>query len=415
MNRCSYDIAIVGGGASGLCAAAYLKKYRKNLKIALIDKETRVGKRILATGNGKCNLTNMELSAKNYRGTGVKYINELLCEYNPKKLREEFSSFGLLTREDSCGRVYPYSGQASSVLDILRNYTENCEIVDTKITAIKKDGKLFILIGKNIEISTKKVILACGGKVQPNLGADGSGYALAKNLGHTIINQVPSLAPIVVKDKNLPSLKGIRTQCDVTLVCKDEKIITENGELQFTDNALSGICIFQLSPYVNKYLTLGSKDMYISVNLMPEYNRKEIIDVLTKKIKINSDCTLENLFTGIINKRIGTAILKMLNIIPLSQKCSTLNKSQIESIANTIQNMKFYPSQISDINKAQVTCGGVCCDEIDFSTMESKSVKGLYLAGEMTDIDGDCGGYNLHYAFSTGLRCAKSCIKELIK
>lgn len=415
MNRSSYDIAIVGGGASGLCAAAYLKKYSKKLKIAVIDKETRVGKRLLATGNGKCNLTNMNLSAKNYRGTGVKYIDELLCEYTPKKLRDEFNSFGLLTREDSCGRVYPYSGQASSVLDILRNYTDDCEIIDTKITTIKKDGKFFRLTSKNTEISAKKVILACGGKVQPNLGADGSGYALAKSFGHTIINQVPSLAPVVVKDKNLPSLKGIRTQCDVTLVCKGENIITEKGELQFADNALSGICIFQLSPYVNKYLTLGEKDMYISVNLMPEYSRKEIVDIITKKNKINSDCTLENLFTGIINKRIGTVILKMLRITPLSEKCNTLSESQIESIADTISNIKFYPSQISDINKAQVTCGGVCCDEINFSTMESKLVKGLYLAGEMTDIDGDCGGYNLHYAFSTGLRCAKSCIKELIK
>ncbi len=405
----------MGGGASGLIAAAYIQNNAHNTSYVILEKEPRVGKRLLSTGNGRCNLTNSNISQHNYRGTGSKYIADIISKYNTNFIIKQLNTLGLLTREDQSGRVYPYCEQASSVLDVLRKYTFEHELTEFEVVNIEKQNNLFAVKSKNEQIKAKKIIIACGGFVSPKLGANGSGYDIAKALGHKIISPLPSLAPVPVNSKILSSLKGIRSICNVTLYHNGQAIKSENGEIQFADGALSGICIFQLSPYVNRLLSKKEKNIYISVNFMPEFNREQIINLIKDKITIDPKQTLENFFVGILNKRIGQAVFKTADILPLSRQCGELSQVEIKKLSKTICDMRFTPSSISDKNKAQVSIGGIDCNEIDMSTMQSKKIKGLYFAGEITDVDGDCGGYNLHYAFSTGLIAAKNSIKDLNK
>ncbi|MCR5636777.1 MAG: aminoacetone oxidase family FAD-binding enzyme [Clostridiales bacterium] len=414
MDKKIFDVAIVGGGASGLCAAAYISKYGKGVSFVVIEKENRVGKRILSTGNGRCNMTNEHLSADNYRTDDCLLINKLLERYGTKKLEDEFYSFGLLTKADSAGRVYPYSEQASAVLDVLRKYSSGNELVEKKAMSVKKNGSAFAVeCSDGSVINAKRIILACGGCVSTKLGADGSGYKIVSKLGHTVTKCLPSLAPVFVNSPYLTSLKGIRAHCRVSLYKGNKLIKSEDGELQFADNALSGICVFQLSPYVNEMLSKGDKDITISVDLMPEYTKEQIKNILKSKISLCENSTLDELFTGVLNKRIGQALLKSSNTLPFSREIGTLSESEISKIAKTVKSFCFIPSKISDKEKAQVTHGGVTCGEIDPNTMESRLQKGVYIVGELLNTDGDCGGYNLHFAFSSGFLAAKSCLISL--
>ncbi len=414
MDKKIFDVAIIGGGASGLCAAAYISKYGKGVSFVVIEKEPRVGKRILSTGNGRCNMTNENLSANNYRTDNGLLINKLLEQYGTKELEDEFFSLGLLTKADSAGRVYPYSEQASAVLDVLRKYSSGNELVEKKAVSVKKNGATFTVeCSDGSVINAKKIILACGGCVSTKLGADGSGYKIASKLGHSVTKCLPSLAPVFVSSPYLPSLKGIRAHCSVSLYKGNKLIKSEDGELQFADNALSGICVFQLSPYVNTMLSKGDKDVTISVDLMPEYAKEQIENILKSKICLCCNSTLDELFTGILNKRIGQALLKYTDILPLSRETGTLSEAEISKIADAVKKFCFKPSKISDKEKAQVTHGGVSCGEIDPVTMESRLQKGVYIVGELLNADGDCGGYNLHFAFSSGFLAAKSCLNSL--
>ena len=320
MDKRIFDVAIIGGGASGLCAAAYISKYGRGISFAVIEKESRVGKRILSTGNGRCNMTNEHLSAANYRTDSNKLIDTLLAKYGTKELEDEFYSLGLLTKADSAGRVYPYSEQASSVLDVLRKYSSGNELVDKRAISVKKNGPAFAIeCSDGSVINAKRIILACGGCVSTKLGADGSGYKIAAMLGHSVTKCLPSLAPVPVKSPYLPSLKGIRTHCQVSLYKGDKLIKSEDGELQFADSALSGICVFQLSPYVNTMLSNGERDVIISVDLMPEYTKEQVENILKNKLHLCGNSTLEELFTGVINKRIGQVLLKYTDVLPLSR------------------------------------------------------------------------------------------------
>lgn len=400
-----YDIIVIGGGASGLFFTALVADKYKNLKIAVIEKNQRVGKKLLVTGNGRCNLTNVFASKDNYHGSFKPFIGDVLSACPPQKVLEIFHRLGLITRADDYGRVYPKSNQASSVLDVLRYNCENENVdfyCDDKVIKAEKQKGIFTVTTDNKTFTADKLIFATGGAAAPKAGGDKSGYQLLRELGHTINKLSPALCPVCVKSEHLKSLKGVRAQGEVILLENGKKIAAEEGEIQFTETALSGICVFNLSQYIEK-----DKNYSLRVKLLHEYDFKSIFEILLNNRNIYAIFDSENLFTGIFHKRLAQILLKSAGI-SLGKKVRDISDKELKSIAGLINNFDFEVSGLSDFSNAQVTKGGVKGDEIDPKTFESKKTKGLYVIGEALDCNGDCGGYNLQFAFATGYLAARN-------
>ena len=406
-----YDIIIVGGGAAGLVAAVCCaKKLGRKIKIAVIEKEFKLGKKLLATGNGKCNMTNNNMSFEYYNKESREFVKNIISKYSTDKITAFWNSIGLLCKADSFGRVYPYSGQASAVLDILMLNLEyyNVDIFcETDITSITHENNGYKLISYRKTFTAQKVILATGGKVQPSLGSNGASYKFAADLSLKCTDVFPSLAPIPCNDKFLPLMKGVRTAAIVSLKADGKILHTEQGELQLNEKNISGICIFQLSRYVNEYYELntinGTKYNRVSIiaDLMPDYTLDETENLLKKRRKQMPTLKTEELMTGIINKKIGLYLAKKLNI-DLDTELYNLSDDDIEAFARWVKECEFVPSGMSGINSAQVTAGGIMLSEID-KTMQSVKYNNLYIIGEALNVDGMCGGYNLHWAFASGI------------
>lgn len=394
------DVIIIGGGASGLMCAISAKQKNKNISVAIIEKNDRVGKKLLSTGNGRCNLTNKNITANNYCGSFKSQLKNILREYTPEYLLDTFNKLGLFTFCDNEGRYYPISKQASSVLDVLRFACERLGVeifCKENIKSIKKSNNKFIVKTENNNFISEKLVIANGSKASPKLGGNSSCADYLKNFGHSFVPFSPALCPVKVKSDILKSLKGIRATAKTSLFDKNNNFVkSEIGEIQFTDSALSGICVFNLSLYTKK-------DYRISVNLLPDNSLNKVIEIIERNKKLFSNNEIDNLFTGIFQKRITQAILKMSNIKDFSKLCKDLSNSEIKTVANTVKNMFFTVIENSPFEQAQVALGGVKGKEIDEKTMQSKLVKNLYICGEAIDICGDCGGYNLHFAFASGI------------
>ena len=402
MNK-HFDVAVIGGGAAGLFFTAIAADTRKNIKIAVIEKNQRVGKKLLSTGNGRCNLTNLYTSESDYHGSFKPFINNVLATCSVQKLLELFGRMGLITKADDFGRVYPKSNQASSVLDVLRFNCEKTNVdffCENKVLKLAKEKDIFRIITDKETFTADKVVFSTGGAAAPKVGGDSSGYELLKTLGHTIIKPSPALCPIGVKSEFLKSLKGIRVQGEISLMGENKTISSETGEIQFTENTLSGICVFNLSQYIEK-----DKDYILKVKLMPEADFGEILNILKNNQRVFSNLDAENIMTGIFHKRIAHALVKSAKI-SFDKKVKDLSERELKTLVRLINNFEFKVSGITDFNNAQVTKGGVKADEINPDTMESKKTKGLYIIGEALDCNGDCGGYNLHFAFATGYMAA---------
>lgn len=275
-------------------------------------------------------------------------------------------------------------------------------ITECDVTLIKKKDKLFS-VKTNVGIfECKKVILCCGGKASPSCGGYGGGLDLCRNLGHKIISVSPALCPVEVT-KNIKDLKGVRSAGKVTLLDDGKEIISEIGEIQFAEKSLSGICVFNLSSHINV-----CKKPVIKISLINDYSQKEICNMLLEHKNIFKDESVQTLLSGIFNFKLSNALLKECKISPLSRKCSSLTDEEIKKLAFTINKWCFECRKVSDFSKAQVMAGGVYGKEINNKTMESKIVKGLYICGELIDINGDCGGYNLHFAFASGIIAGES-------
>ena len=374
-----------------------------NLKILVIEKNQRVGKKLMVTGNGRCNLTNIYTNESNFHGSFAPLTDKILSLCPPQKVLDLFLGMGLVTKTDDFGRVYPKSNQASTVLDVLRF---NCEkenvefLCENKVSDIIKSKDIFKITTDKADITADRVVLASGGAAAPKAGGDKSGYDLLKKLGHNIHKPSPALCPVNVKSDYIKSLKGIRVQGKVSLMTEGKETYTEEGEIQFTETSLSGICVFDLSQYVDKRYK-----QVLKINLMPEMNFNEIILLLKNNRNIFGKLEADNLMTGIFHKRISQAILKVAGI-KLSKNVSEINDKEIKSIAAAISGFEFEVSGVGDFSNAQVTKGGVDGNEINPHTMESTKTKGLYIIGEVIDCNGDCGGYNLQFAFATGYLAA---------
>jgi hypothetical protein len=391
-------VAIIGGGAAGLAAAIAAAENGNN--VTVFERNDRVGRKILATGNGRCNMTNVNAQMSNYHGQNPKFVMGAMSRFWVDETLDFFNNLGIWHKVEDEGKVYPYSDQASAVLDVLRMKIEELGVdVKTKseVQAVskKKNGFEIKLYGGE-KFAFDAVIVAAGGKAAPDLGSNGSGYEILKGFGHKITDLRPSLVQIKTEPDVVKKLKGIKIQGEVNL-----DGIKEKGEILFTDYGLSGPPIFSVSSRLSEQKT-------IELDIMPEYSENELYMMLLERMYRMPKVTLENFFVGVLNKRVGQALLKYLKIEPLSRYAVTLKDADVKKIAHTMKSWSFKIVGTMSWNNAQVTKGGAVTSEFNPNTMESKLVKNLYAVGEVLDIDGDCGGYNLQWAWSSGILAGRS-------
>ena len=386
------NIAVIGGGASGLFAAISAKN--ENTDVTIYEKEKRVGRKILATGNGRCNMTNTTASYNDYHSLDIKFIYPTIERFWVDQTLDFFENIGILWKEEDDGKVYPYSDTASAVLDVLRQKLEKSGVItecEFGVKKIKKQNNQFIIEDKNGKRKrADRVIIATGGMAGAQLGSDGSGYKILEGFGHKITKLYPSLVQIRTETDTVKKLKGIKVNAKVSVGDKEK-----TGEVLFTDYGISGPPVFWLSSYIE-----GEKE--IALDIMPEYSYTDISDMITKRVNTLGDIPLEDFFVGMLNKRVSQALLKHIGVEPLSRLASSLSRKEIQAISSIIKNFKLQVKGTSTWNNAQVTKGGADVSQFNADTMESKLVKGLYCCGEVLDVDGDCGGYNLQWAWSSG-------------
>lgn len=397
-----YDAVIIGGGASGMMCAISAKNSNPKLNIAIIEKNDRVGKKLLSTGNGRCNLTNINVSPDKYTGSFASDIPVILKKYSASALLDYFKNLGLLTYSDSEGRYYPVSKQASSVLDVLRYNAERLGVeilCSQKIHSVSKKSN-FTIKTADSAINCEKLVICCGSKAAPKLGGSASGIDYMRNFGHNVTPFSPALCPVKVEPGILKSLKGLRASGTAELCENGKTIKKETGEIQFTENALSGICVFNLSLY-------AKENDVIKLDIVNFISKEELYIQLQNNKKLFGNLTAENIFTGILQKRLALAVIKMSGI-NLNKPIKDLSKSELEALAHTAKNMSFKVTEKAGFEQAQCALGGVKGNEIDGKTMMSKIVKNLFVCGEAIDICGECGGYNLHFAFASGIIAGES-------
>ena len=397
----NYDLIIAGGCSSGIAAAINAKRLYPELKIAVLEKNPRPGKKLLATGNGKCNITNLFALDHDYSGKG--FARYAMHRYNPEGIVDFFEGLGLVCYSDSCGRVYPESNTAASVVDSLRFEIERLKVdvvCDIPVTEIKKNDGGFTVNG---EYGCKKIIIATGGKASPSQGSDGSGFELAKKLGHEISKPVPALVPLCGSAEITKTMKGMRVR-DVVLTLKGEKIIKKTqGEILFTDYGLSGIAAMELAAPVQKYIDSVKRNPFTYVDFMPGMTYNNIVEYLQNLSNIKGFCKMDNLLTGFLPKAVGIAICKASGLYSAERRIDELTVKELKQIAEKVKNFSLEITGTKGFVNAQVTSGGIKTDEIDPETMQSKKCRGLYFAGEIIDVDGGCGGYNLQWAWASGM------------
>lgn len=395
------DIIIIGGGASGMMCAIKAKEKNPEKSVVILEKQSRIGRKLLSTGNGRCNLSNSDANnTEHYHGS---FKNNLKTVFKECLFLKTLEQFPIALDLDSEGRYYPFSNHAGTVLDILRFRLEELGVeiyCDTLVKSIIKKDELFFISTDDKEFSCKKLVIATGSPASPKLGADKSGLDLLRKLGHKITPLHPALCPLeVAESKIMPSIKGVRQKGIASLYDGNELIKTESGEIQFTENALSGICIFNLSSFAKDL-----KNPIVSLNL--NYD-KDNYGQLLYVLKLNKERFKKREISRFLDvfyvNKLGIAIIKSAGIKNINRPVSTLSKDEIENICDTIYDWRFKVKLSSDFNKAQVCSGGVSGDEINPKTMESKVVENLYICGEAVDINGDCGGFNLNFAFSSGI------------
>ena len=395
-----YDICIIGAGASGLSAAIAAKRSRPEASVILVEEKDRVGQKILVTGNGRCNLSNRNMDVSHYGGEADRF--SWLIE--SKEAEEEyFSSLSLLTYEDQAGRQYPYSNQASSVLNALLRKIESLDIetaCNCKMTSIKKEDDGYCVVYEQGYLKARSVIIAVGspaGKYKFDI------QPLLKSSGDKVMPFRPALVPVYVS-QDVRQMKGVRIKANVRLSLNNISIAEERGEIQVGDGYLSGICIMNLSRFIN-----SEKGYELHVDIAPDFSDTEIDNYLSGIISENIH--LSELLSGLVPKRVGEELLRSCCDGIFKRTSDTLTEEERNTIKNRIHDWVFSVRSLGPVNMAQIAVGGVC--GLNSKTLESAVNEGLFYCGEVVNIDGECGGYNLHWAWVSGIQAGKSAIEYL--
>ncbi len=386
-------LAIVGAGAAGLAAAIAAKRIG-GVRILLLERLPRAGKKILSTGNGRCNFTNADISPQHYHGDRA-FAAQVLRRFGTADAVEFFESIGVPSYHED-GRIYPRSESAAGLLDALRIAAEGCELVENfSVDKLRKTGEKWEITSTDGQkILADGVIVAAGGCASPKLGSDGSGFEIFRSLGYEITPPRPALVQLKVSSPSVAALKGVRVRARATAMLKDEVVHREQGEILYTEYGLSGIPIFQI--------TARNDCDRVFLDFLPEMHEGDVLYTLQRRREIFYAKTAEDFFAGMLHKRLGNLIFREAGVEKLSLPVSSMDDELLARVAKLLKGFEFKISGRMGFENAQVTAGGVAPQQFSPETMESKRDGGLYAAGEILDVHGDCGGYNLHWAWATG-------------
>lgn len=398
-------VIVIGGGAAGLTAAIYSAK--EGNEVTILEKNANCGKKILVTGNGRCNYFNRDQSLYHFHTSSSNELGLLLNENNNREILNFFESIGIIPKIKN-GYYYPMSNQATSINNalVLEAKLQNVDIKNNiSVLDVEKISAGFKVITDYEEYYCDKVIVATGSMAAPKTGSDGFGYKLLQKLGHTIIKPLPALVQLVSNDEITAHWDGVRTEVICELFVDDEAIKKEAGEIMLTDYGVSGICIFNLSGEASKALN-ARKKVSVKVNFLSNLNIHNTLEWFNEYNRKVNDRTISELLDGLLNYKLVNAILKKLKIDKDTywEDLSDLDK---DNVVRSITNYQINITGTNSFDKAQVCSGGVSLSEINLDNMESKILPNLYIAGELLDVDGDCGGYNLTWAWISGMTAGK--------
>lgn len=393
-------VGIIGAGASGMTAALAAAE-NPNASVILMERQSRVGRKLQATGNGRCNLSNIYAKDRGYNGQRPEFVLPAICNFDPDMTLAWFQALGLYTVIEPSGKVYPYSDQANSVVDILRLNLNKPNItlkLGFEAIKIQKTDSGFLVTSPEESIACDRLIVACGGLAGSKLGGSMSGYKLLNKLGHKTTKLRPSLVQIKTDWAGITALKGVRANCHVQIL-KDGKLFRESiGELQLTEQGISGPVVFEIS----RDVCWGGGEWTAQLDFLPDRSGEELLQELNKRRQ--TDLPMEELLTGILHNRLGRVLTKTAGVQG-KKLAKELSDREAEDVCNGVKSLQITLTEPLGMDSAQVTAGGVLTEQFDENTMESRLVPGLYACGEVLDIDGDCGGFNLQWAWSSG-RCA---------
>ncbi len=393
------EVAIIGGGAAGMMAALTAAEWTDS-SVVLLERQSRLGRKLLATGNGRCNLSNLHCAPQHYHGRSPDFVRPALDAFGPEDTLAYFRRLGLLCRAEDSGRVYPLSDQANSVLDTLRLALEGFGVTvrtDCQVSAIAPQSSGFLLTTSAGTLFADKVIVTAGGAASPKLGGTRDGYQLLRSLGHRCTKLYPSLVQLRTDTTYTRALKGVRAEAAVTLKNGQAVIARQRGEVQFTDYGVSGPVIFELS----RAAVTEEGPLTLSLDLVESLSQGELVELLAEKQQLLPGLTLENLLTGVLHNRLGRTVLRYSGR-KLTQSVSELSRRDLAHIARSCKAFQLEVTGNQGLEHAQVTAGGLRTDQFYPETLESRCCPGLYAAGEVLDVDGDCGGFNLQWAWSSG-------------
>lgn len=393
-------IAIIGGGASGMMAA--LTAAGNGAEVVIYEAKDRTGKKILATGNGKCNYTNLVQEDSCYRGTDAAFSRKVRKAFSVDKTIEFFKYIGIEPKYRN-GYVYPHSEQAVSVADALAMElrAKRIKVIQETVVSVKKYENGFLIKTEQSQKEFDKVILCCGSPAGMKNIQEFNGYRLAEQLGHSVTALIPALVQLRCREKWFKTVSGVRTEGAVTVFENGKQIAKEKGELLFTEYGLSGIPVFQVSRYAGAALLRKSK-VTCKLDLLPEYTKEELVNLLVTRFETLINRTAEEMLIGLLNHKLNYILLKELNIDPVADSKTAFKANDLERLAALYKGLTCEVIDSNPFANAQVCAGGVNTDEINEETLESKLTSGLYFAGELLDVDGTCGGYNLQWAWSSG-------------
>lgn len=397
-------VIVAGGGASGLMAA--IMAARQGAKVTLIEKNRQAGKKLLVTGNGRCNFSNRDQGLSYYRGGHPKLIKAVLDAFSMEDTVAFFEELGIFVK-DRNGYLYPGSGQAASIADVLRLEVQRLsrqrrikEAYNTEVLAVDRQDSIFRVRTEGWTYEGEALILACGSKAAPKTGSTGDGYRFAKSLGHRVIPPLPALTGLYAHENDRRALAGVRMDAKVTLLIDEAVCIEEEGEVQFASYGLSGIPIFQVSRYVSRALDAGSI-CEIRLDLCPVHTMEELTGLLIKKGMLIGERKGTDILLGMFPEKLSAVLLGRAGI-SLKKSRQEWTDADCGRLAAQMKALSFRIFGCRGYEQAQVCTGGVPLTELKGISMESAIVPGLYFAGELLDVDGACGGYNLQWAWSSG-------------
>ena len=410
----AYDAIIIGGGAAGLAAAVFLTREKPSARVLVLEKNPRVGKKLLATGNGTCNLTNIHADATRYHGAPALAGDVLKALTIPQTL-DFFTSIGVdcVTRLD--GKVYPASEQAGAVLDALRLTAEAQGVTlvcDTKVTTLQKTKHGWSVSTDGATYITPYVLVTVGGAAAPALGGSAEGYRLLTDHGCRKTPLFPSIVQLRTATDFVRAVKGIRVDAALRLCLNGKEVARQTGEVLFTDYGLSGPAVMYASRPAADWERQKKGELTAHLDLLPDWSLYDLTARVAARGRLPGR-TLEDLLTGLVHKRVGQTVLRVAGVLPLTRPVDTLTAQEAAQIAATLKDWAIPVTGTQGFGGAQVTAGGIAADEVVAATLEIKRLPGVYAAGEVLDVDGDCGGFNLQFAWSSAYVSAMAIAKKL--